>query len=78
MSIAKPKIASFIPPKRVLMGPGPSDVPQRILEHALLGGDLRREIDVLHGAAAADAEVRAARRDPAGAGCSTSVATASS
>lgn len=32
MSIAKPKIASFIPPKRVLMGPGPSDVPQRILD----------------------------------------------
>jgi alanine-glyoxylate transaminase / serine-glyoxylate transaminase / serine-pyruvate transaminase len=24
--------ASFIPPKRVLMGPGPSDVPQRILD----------------------------------------------
>ena len=23
---------SFIPPKRVLMGPGPSDVPQRILD----------------------------------------------
>lgn len=32
MSIANPKIASFIPPKRVLMGPGPSDVPQRILD----------------------------------------------
>ena len=25
-------ISSFIPPKRVLMGPGPSDVPQRILD----------------------------------------------
>jgi alanine-glyoxylate transaminase / serine-glyoxylate transaminase / serine-pyruvate transaminase len=24
--------ASFIPPTRILMGPGPSDVPQRILE----------------------------------------------
>src|SRR3569623_441273 len=24
--------ASFIPPKRILMGPGPSDVPQRILD----------------------------------------------
>ncbi len=27
-----PKIASFQPPRRVLMGPGPSDVPQRILD----------------------------------------------
>jgi alanine-glyoxylate transaminase/serine-glyoxylate transaminase/serine-pyruvate transaminase len=27
-----PKIASFHPPRRTLMGPGPSDVPQRILE----------------------------------------------
>ena len=27
-----PKIASFQPPHRTLMGPGPSDVPQRILE----------------------------------------------
>jgi alanine-glyoxylate transaminase/serine-glyoxylate transaminase/serine-pyruvate transaminase len=24
--------ASFIPPKRILMGPGPSDVPQRVLD----------------------------------------------
>ena len=27
-----PKIASFLPPRRTLMGPGPSDVPQRILD----------------------------------------------
>jgi alanine-glyoxylate transaminase/serine-glyoxylate transaminase/serine-pyruvate transaminase len=27
-----PKIASFQPPRRTLMGPGPSDVPQRILD----------------------------------------------
>ena len=32
MSVANPKITSFTPPKRVLMGPGPSDVPQRILD----------------------------------------------
>ena len=32
MQIAQPKIQSFQPPKRTLMGPGPSDVPQRILE----------------------------------------------
>ncbi len=30
--ISAPKIASFQPPRRVLMGPGPSDVPQRILD----------------------------------------------
>ncbi|HYP67765.1 MAG TPA: alanine--glyoxylate aminotransferase family protein [Thiobacillaceae bacterium] len=28
----KPHIASFIPGKRILMGPGPSDVPQRVLD----------------------------------------------
>lgn len=28
----KPNIPSFIPPRRTLMGPGPSDVPQRILD----------------------------------------------
>ena len=28
----KPLISSFIPGKRILMGPGPSDVPQRILD----------------------------------------------
>ena len=28
----KPKISSFIPGKRILMGPGPSDVPQRVLD----------------------------------------------
>lgn len=27
-----PNIASFLPPQRTLMGPGPSDVPQRILD----------------------------------------------
>jgi len=31
MRIARPTIASFQPPVRTLMGPGPSDVPQRIL-----------------------------------------------
>lgn len=29
---AKPNIKPFIPPKRILLGPGPSDVPQRILD----------------------------------------------
>ncbi len=32
MLISAPAIASFQPPKRILMGPGPSDVPQRILD----------------------------------------------
>jgi alanine-glyoxylate transaminase / serine-glyoxylate transaminase / serine-pyruvate transaminase len=32
MSIPNPGIKAFIPPKRTLMGPGPSDVPQRILD----------------------------------------------
>lgn len=32
MSVSNPHIKSFIPPQRVLMGPGPSDVPQRILD----------------------------------------------
>ncbi len=32
MPIANPHIPAFIPPKRVLMGPGPSDVSQRILD----------------------------------------------
>ncbi len=32
MSIPAPAIASFQPPRRTLMGPGPSDVPQRILD----------------------------------------------
>lgn len=32
MPLAAPAIASFIPPRRTLMGPGPSDVPQRILD----------------------------------------------
>ena len=32
MLVNKPSIPVFIPPKRTLMGPGPSDVPQRILD----------------------------------------------
>lgn len=32
MSFAAPAIKSFQPPRRTLMGPGPSDVPQRILD----------------------------------------------
>lgn len=32
MPIAKPAIPSFQPPRRILMGPGPSDVPQRVLD----------------------------------------------
>ena len=28
----KPIVTSFMPPRRTLMGPGPSDVPQRILD----------------------------------------------
>ena len=31
-SSSKPNIKTFIPPKRTLLGPGPSDVPQRILD----------------------------------------------
>lgn len=32
MSTNNPRIKSFIPPQRTLMGPGPSDVPERILD----------------------------------------------
>lgn len=32
MRITAPQISSFHPPRRTLMGPGPSDVPQRILD----------------------------------------------
>ncbi len=32
MSLAKPAIAPFMPPRRTLMGPGPSDVPPRVLD----------------------------------------------
>lgn len=32
MPLSAPAIASFQPPRRTLMGPGPSDVPQRILD----------------------------------------------
>jgi len=45
-----------------LFGLEPADVPQRIFEHALLGGGLPGKIEVLHGTAAAGAEVRARRR----------------
>ena len=31
-AISSPAISSFLPPKRTLMGPGPSNVPQRILD----------------------------------------------
>ena len=33
MLITVPRIPRFIPPQRILMGPGPSDVPQRILDN---------------------------------------------
>ena len=39
------------------------ETPQRVLERALLGGDLRAGVEVLQRAAAADAEMRAARID---------------
>src|SRR5262249_42650234 len=42
------------------LGAHAADVPQRVLEHALLGGDLAAIIDVLHRAAAASAEEGAA------------------
>jgi alanine-glyoxylate transaminase / serine-glyoxylate transaminase / serine-pyruvate transaminase len=32
MLVKNPNIPAFIPPKRTLMGPGPSDVPQRVLD----------------------------------------------
>lgn len=32
MLVTQPAIRAFIPPQRTLMGPGPSDVPQRILD----------------------------------------------
>lgn len=32
MTLARPAVAAFQPPRRTLMGPGPSDVPQRVLE----------------------------------------------
>ena len=45
------------------LGADLAEMPQRILERALLGRDLRGDVEVLHLAAAADAEVRAARHD---------------
>jgi len=44
-----------------------ADAREVVLQHALLGGDLRRGIDVLHGAAAAGAEVAASRDHALGA-----------
>src|SRR5208282_3405604 len=45
----------------------PSDVPERILEHALLHRDLRRRIEVLQAAAATDAKIAAGGRHARGA-----------
>jgi len=45
-----------------------SDARERVLERALLGGDLQRRGGVLQRAAAAHPEVRAARRDAVGGG----------
>jgi hypothetical protein len=39
-------------------------MPERVFERPLLGRDLRADVQVLQRAAAADAEVRAARHDP--------------
>src|SRR6266545_6614595 len=44
----------------------PRDVPECVLEHALLNRDLRGGIQVLEAAAAADPEMRAGRRDACG------------
>ena len=46
------------------LGADLAEMPERILERALLGRDLRGDVEVLHLAAAADAEMRAARHDP--------------
>ena len=51
-------------------------MPERVLERALLGRDLRADVQVLHLAAAADAEVRAARHARA-ASCRAAAASAS-
>ena len=48
--------------RQQLAGAHAADVPERVLEHALLGGDLRRRFQMLQAAAAADAEMRAKRR----------------
>ena len=45
-----------------LLGLHVADVFEVVFQHALLGGDLRAGIQVLHAAAAADTEVRAIRR----------------
>ena len=49
-------------------GPYLSDVPQRVLEHALLGGRLRDRIEMLHRTPAAHAEMLAPRYNALGAG----------
>ncbi len=46
-----------------LRGAHAAEVPQRVLERALLGRDLRRGVEMLQRAAAADAEMRTARLD---------------
>ena len=43
------------------IGPDPADVPESVLEHALLDCDLRARVQVLQAAAAADAVMPAAR-----------------
>ena len=45
------------------LGTNPTDVPERVFEHALLGRDLRPLFDVLHRASAAGPEESAARGD---------------
>jgi len=49
-----------------LLGANAADVPQGILQHALLDRDLGARIEMLQAAAAAVAEVRAERRHPLG------------
>ncbi len=44
-------------------GPHLAEMPKRVLDSALLGRHLRGDVEVLHLAAAADAEMRAARHD---------------
>lgn len=56
MSFAAPRMASFQPPRRILMGPGPSDVPPRVLAamaHPTIGhldpafGDMMEQLKAL-------------------------------
>ena len=57
--------------RKHLLGLHVADVFEVVFQHALLGGDLRADIQVLHAAAAADTEVRAIRRYANGLGRST-------